>query len=92
MLFRLSLPDSSIFVGWRCPEAHSINFAVIQTHLSRRFYLAVDSFGLRRSGSWSQIINQAQDFPEQFPRLAAEKKQICHLLESPGFGRRFLWA
>ncbi len=63
-VFRLSLPDSSIFVGWRCPEAHSANFIVIQTHLSRRFYLAVDFLGLRRSGSWSQIINQAQDFPE----------------------------
>ncbi len=28
----------------------------------------VDFPGLRRSGSWSQIINRAQDFPEQFPR------------------------
>ncbi len=37
-------------------------------HLSRRFYLTVDFLGLRRSGSWSQIINQAQDFSEQFPR------------------------
>jgi hypothetical protein len=63
-VFRLSLPDSSIFVGWRCPEAHSTNFVVIQTHLSRRFYFAVDFLGLGRSGSWSWIINQAQDFPE----------------------------
>ena len=62
--FRFNLLDSSIFVGWWCPEAHSANFVVIQTHLSRRFYLAVDFLGLRRSGSWSQIINQAQDFPE----------------------------
>jgi len=30
--------------------------------------LAVNSLGLRRSGSSSQIINQAQDFPEQAPR------------------------
>ncbi len=40
----------------------------MQTHLSCRFHLAVDFLGLRRSASWSQIINQAQDFPEQFPR------------------------
>ncbi len=49
-------------------EAHSADFVVIQTHPSCRFHLAVDVPGLRRSGSWSQIINQAQDFPEQFPR------------------------
>ncbi len=40
----------------------------IQTRPSCRFHLAVDFPGLRRSGSWSQIINQAQDFLEQFPR------------------------
>ncbi len=57
--FRLSLPDSSIFVDWRCPEAHSANFVVIQTQISRRFYVAVDFLGLRRGGSWSQIIDQA---------------------------------
>jgi len=28
----------------------------------------MDFLGLRRNGSWPQIINQAQDFPEQFPR------------------------
>ncbi len=28
----------------------------------------MDFLGLRRSGSWPQIINQAQDFPEQLPR------------------------
>ncbi len=49
-------------------EGHSVIFLVIQTHLPCRFLLAVDSLGLRRSGSWSQIINQAQDFPEQLPR------------------------
>ena len=32
------------------------------------FHLAVNFLGLRRNGSWSQIINQAQDFPEQFLR------------------------
>jgi hypothetical protein len=55
-------------VIWPCSEAHSANFLVIQTHLFRRFYLAVDFLGLRRSGSSSQIINQAQDFLEQAPR------------------------
>ena len=45
-------------------ECHSVIFLVIQTHLSRCFYLAVDFLGLRRSGSSSQIIKQAQDFPE----------------------------
>ncbi len=43
-------------------------FFVIQTHLSRHFHLAVDFLGLRRSGSSSQIIDQAQDFPERFSR------------------------
>ncbi len=32
------------------------------------FYLAVEFLGLRRNGSCSRIIDQAQDFPEQFPR------------------------
>ncbi len=62
--------DGLILVIWRCPGAHSTNFVVIQAHLSRRFYLAVDVLGLRRSGSWSQIIDQAQDFPEQVSRLS----------------------
>ncbi len=43
-------------------------FYVIQTHLSCRFHLAVDFLGLRWSGSWSQIIDQAQYFSEQVPR------------------------
>ena len=77
MLFRLSLPDSSILVIWPCSEAHLANFVVIQTHLSRCFYLAVDFLGLRRSGSWSQIINQAQDFPEKVSRY-------CHLGQLEG--------
>ncbi len=49
-------------------EGHSVTFPAIQTHLSCRFLLAVNSLGLRRSGSSSQIINQAQDFLEQAPR------------------------
>ncbi len=28
-VFRLSLPDSSVFVGWRCPEIHSTNFVIV---------------------------------------------------------------
>ena len=52
-------------------EGPSVIFLAIQTHLSCRFLLAVDSLGLRRSGSSSQIINQAQDFPEQVPRHGA---------------------
>ncbi len=47
---------------------HLAKFFVIQTHLSCRFHLAVDFLGLRRSGSWSQIIDQAQYFSEQVPR------------------------
>ncbi len=49
-------------------EGHSFIFLAIRTHLSCRFLLAVDFPGHRRRGSWSQIIDQAQDFPEQFPR------------------------
>jgi len=43
-------------------EGHLPRFSAIQTHLSRRFYLAVEFPGLRQSGSSSQINNQAQDF------------------------------
>jgi hypothetical protein len=52
-VFRLSLPDSLIFVGWRCPEAHSANLVVIQAYLSRTFHTTVDPLGLRRNGSSS---------------------------------------
>ncbi len=58
-------PDFSVFL---CPEAQSAQFFAIQTHPSCRFHLAVDFPGLRRSRSWSQIINQAQDFSEQASR------------------------
>ncbi len=64
---RLSLPDSSIFVGWQCPEAHPTNFVVIHTHPSRRFYLAVKFLGLHRNGSSSQFIDTPQDFSKQVP-------------------------
>jgi len=43
------------------------NFLVMQTHLSRQFLLTVYFLGLRRNGSSSQIINQAQNFLEQLP-------------------------
>ena len=49
-------------------EGHSVTLPAIQTHPSGRFHLAVDVPGLRQSGSWSQINDQAQDLPEQFPR------------------------
>ncbi len=49
-------------------EGHLPRFSAIQTHPSCRFRLAVDFPGLRRSGSWSQIINQAQDFLKQASR------------------------
>ncbi len=45
--------DGLILVICRCSEAHSANFVVIQTHPSRRFYLAVKFLGLRRNGSSS---------------------------------------
>ena len=60
--------DGMILVIGPRLEGHSVIFLAIQTHLSCRFLLAVDSLGLRRSRSSSQIINQAQDFPEQVPR------------------------
>ncbi len=51
-----------------CPEGHLPLFSVIQTHLSGHFHLAVDCLGLRRGGSWSQIIDPPQDFPKQVSR------------------------
>ncbi len=62
-----SLPQSSegliLEIGPRLEGQLSI-FSVIQTDPFCRVLLAVDFPGLRRSGSWSQIIDQAQDFPE----------------------------
>ncbi len=49
-------------------EGHLPIFSAIQTHPSCRFLPAVDFPGLRRSGSSPEIIDQAQDFPEQFSR------------------------
>ncbi len=48
-------------------EGYSVNFLVMQTHLSCRILLAVDFLGLRRSGSSSKSIDPPQDFPKQVP-------------------------
>jgi hypothetical protein len=48
-------------------EGHSVISLAIQTHPSCRFLLAVDSLGLRRSGSSSRFIDPPQDFPIQVP-------------------------
>ena len=48
-------------------EGRSVFFLAIQTHPSCRFLLAVESLGLRRSGSSSQFIDPPQDFPKQVP-------------------------
>ena len=68
MVFPPQPSDGLFLVIWRCLEAHSANFVVIQTHLSHRLFLTVSFLVLRWSGSWSQIINQAQDCREQPPR------------------------
>ncbi len=68
-------------------EGHSVIFLAIRTHLSCRFLLAVGFPGLRRSGSWSQIINQAQDFPEQVPRhrhLGQLKRDVPAMADNLG--------
>ena len=57
--------DSLILVSWPRPEGHFSIFSAIQAFLSCTFHLAVYSLGLRRSGSWSRIINQAQHVLEQ---------------------------
>ena len=49
-------------------EGHSVIFLAVQTHLFCRFLVAVDSLGLRRSGSSSQFIDPPQDSPKQVPR------------------------
>ena len=59
--------DGMILVIGPRLEGHSVFFLAIQTHLSCRFLLAVDSLGLRRSGSSSQFIDPPQDFPKQVP-------------------------
>jgi hypothetical protein len=46
-------------------KGHSVIFLAIQTHLSCRFLLAVDSLALRQCGSWPQFIDPPQGLPEQ---------------------------
>ena len=49
-----------------------VPYARLRTDQGRQARIRFDTAGLpeplRRSRSWSQIINQAQDIPEQFPR------------------------
>jgi len=65
--------------------------SAIQTHPLCRFHLAVDFPGLRRSGSWSQIIDQAQDFSEQIRRhrylgqLERDVRAMLHQIDTPSF-------
>ncbi len=68
MVFPPQPSDSLILVSWPCPEGHFSIFSAIQAYLFRTFHLAVDSLGLRRSGSSSQFIDPPQDFPKQVPR------------------------
>ena len=78
--------DSPILVIRPCSEAHPANFVVIQTHTSCRFLLTVDSIGLRRSGSWLQAVNQAQDVGEQSSRdctLGKLERDIATVAEGP---------
>ncbi len=65
--FPLQPSDGLILVSGLRLEGHSVILLVIQTHLSCRFLLAVDSLGLRRSGSSSLFIAPPQDFPKQVP-------------------------
>ena len=60
--------DGMILVVGPRLEGNSVIFLAIQTHLSCRLLLAVDSLGLLRSGSSSQFIDPPQDFPKQAPR------------------------
>ena len=68
MVFPPQPSDSLNLVSWPCPEGQFPIFFAIQAYLSRTFHLAVDFLGLRRNGPLSEIINQTQDFLEQFPR------------------------
>ncbi len=65
MVFPPQPSDSQILVSWPCLKRRFPIIPVIQMQLSCRFYLAVTFLALRRNGSWSQIIDQTQDFPEQ---------------------------
>ena len=74
----------------------SINFkTVLQSYQippailtpSGRFHLAADFSGLRRSGYWSLIINQAQGFPEQViadRQIGQLERDLPAMEEDPG--------
>jgi len=50
---------------WLFSEADITIFSTIQTHLSCHFHLVFYSLDLRRNGSSSQVINQAQNLLEK---------------------------
>ena len=63
--------DSLILVIRPCSEAQSASLLVIQTHHFRRFYLAADFLGLRRSGVESvkrcrYLVAHCQSLPIPF--------------------------
>ena len=60
--------DGMILVIGPRLEGHSVIFLAIQTHSPVAFSSPSIPSAYARSGSSSQIINQAQDFPEQVPR------------------------
>ena len=65
----LPQPSDSLIpeIGPR-PERHLPSFSPFRQTPPVVYTWAVDFPGLRRHGSSSQIIDQAQDFPEQFLR------------------------
>jgi len=79
--------DGLIWVIGPRLEGHLPRFSAIQTHPSRCFLLYVYSLGLRRSESWSQIINQSQDFLEQASRhryLGPLERDIATMADNLG--------
>jgi hypothetical protein len=64
-------------------EGHSVIFLAIQTHLSCRFLLAVDSLRLRRNGSSPQFID-----PPLRPSLLSGLEGCVHALTEIPHGFR----
>ncbi len=60
---------------WLFSEADITIFSTIQTHLSCHFHLVFYSLDLRRNGSSSQVINQAQNLLEK----ASWDRNLCQL-------------
>ena len=68
-------------------EGHSVIFLAIQAHPSCRFLLAVDSLGLRWSGSSTRFIDPPQDFPKQVPGhgdLGQLEPGVAAMADDPG--------